>query len=247
MRQSVRLARLALFTVIAGLALASEARALVAQGGKERLEVTGIKAVRPALSNTVAALEKGDLAAAKAAFEAYDAGWNGIEVYINTRSRDLYNEIEVHYQSAITKALNSSNPDTSAVLADAKAMLAKYDEAISMVEKAAPLNALYDDVARLRMARAPLREVNPALQAGNIAAARKAFAAFKGGWGGIAGLLKARSQEAYTAIEKGMTDIERALTPEKPDVAQARALVSDVMQKCNAIITEVTRDARNHQ
>ena len=38
----------------------------------ERFEVTSIKAVRPTLTDTVAALEKRDVAAARAAFEAYD-------------------------------------------------------------------------------------------------------------------------------------------------------------------------------
>lgn len=32
-------------------------------------------------------------------------------------------------------------------------MLVKYDEMIAMVEKAAPLNRLYDDVAHLRIVR----------------------------------------------------------------------------------------------
>ena len=38
-------------------------------------------------------------------------------------------------------------------------MLTKYDEAIAMVEKAAPLNLLFNDVARLRVVRANVREV----------------------------------------------------------------------------------------
>src|ERR1700682_6139698 len=95
--------------------------------GTVRLEVSGIKAVRPALVNTVAALKKGDAAGAKAAFEAYDSGWNGVEVYINTRSKDMYNELERNYQSRITAGLNSPKPDTTALLSDAQAMLAKYD------------------------------------------------------------------------------------------------------------------------
>ena len=55
---------------------------------------------------------------------------------------------------------------TAAVLADAQAMLMKYDEAITMVEKGEPLNPLFDDVARLRIVRSNLREVVPALMAG---------------------------------------------------------------------------------
>ena len=197
--------------------------------------------------NTVAALKKGDIAGAKAAFEAYDSAWNGIEVYINTRSKELYNELELHLQADITKGLNAASPNAAAILTDAQALLTKFDETVSMIEKAAPLNPLYDDVARLRIVRAHLREVPPALKAGNVAKARKSFAAFDEKWDSIEDLVKARSQDAYTAIEKGMIDVERALMPDKPDVAQASALVSGVMDKYNAIVTEITRDARSRQ
>jgi tetratricopeptide (TPR) repeat protein len=238
-----RLVGLGLLTM--GAAGASAALAPGVQSrGTERLEVSGIKAVRPALVNTVAALKKGDAAGAKAAFEAYDSGWNGIEVYINTRSKDMYNELEKNYQARITAGLSSSKPDTTALLADAQAMLAKYDEAISLVEKAAPLNPLYDDVARLRIVRANLREVPPALKAGNIAKARKSFAAFNGKWSSVEALIKARSQDASDAIEKGMIDIKRALMPDKPDADQVTTLVNGVMSKYNAVLAEVAKAAQ---
>src|SRR5436190_10411563 len=103
----------------------------------ERYEVTSIKAVRPTLVNTIDALKKGDTATAKDAFEAYDTAWNGIEVYINTRDRDMYNELEKNYQAKIEEGLNAPKPDVSGLLSNAQAMLAKYDQAIAMVEKGA--------------------------------------------------------------------------------------------------------------
>jgi tetratricopeptide (TPR) repeat protein len=215
--------------------------------GAVRFEVSSIKSVRPTLVNTINALQKKDVAAAKAAFEAYDSGWNGIEVYINARNKNMYDELEHNYQSRIAEGLSGSNPNTEALLADAKAMLAKYDEAVSMVEKAPPLNPLFDDVARLRIVRAHLREVNPALKAGNIAKARKSFAAFNDHWDSIEDLIKARSREAYDAIEKGMIQAERALMPNKPNVDEATALVTGVMDKYNAVVAEITRDARARQ
>src|SRR5215470_686797 len=123
-------------------------------------------------------------------------------------------------------------------------MLAKFDELVAMVEKAAPLNALYDDVARLRIVRAHLREVPPALKASNFAKARKSFEAFDSNWDSIEDLIKARSEEAYVAIEKGMIEIEQALMPEKPDVAKATALVNDVMARYNAALAEIAKEAR---
>jgi hypothetical protein len=171
--------------------------------GANRFEVTSLRGVRPILVKTIADLEKKDAAAAKADMENYDSAWNGVEVYVNTRSMDLYNEIEHHYQTAVTDALNKPNPDTAPILADAKAMLVKYDEMLALVEKSAPLNRLYDDVARLRIERAHLREVTPALKAGNVAKARKSFEAFDDNWDNIEDLVKERSRESYDAIRKG--------------------------------------------
>ena len=56
-------------------------------GAQERFEVASIKKARPAIVNTIAALERRDAAAARDAFESYDSTWNGIEMYVNVRSR----------------------------------------------------------------------------------------------------------------------------------------------------------------
>lgn len=215
------------------------------QAAGSRFELTSLRAVRPILVKTIADLEKKDAAAAKADMENYDSAWNGVEVYVNTRSMELYNEIEHHYQTAVTDALNKPNPDTAPILADAKAMLAKYDEMLALVEKSAPLNRLYDDVARLRIERAHLREVAPALKAGDVAKARKSFEAFDDNWDNIEDLVKARSRESYDAIEKGMVTIERELMPAKPDVDATLATVNDVMTEYNKIVNQIAREARD--
>jgi hypothetical protein len=214
-------------------------------GGTTRFEVTSLRAVRPILVKTIADLEKKDVAAAKTDMESYDSAWNGVEVYVNTRSMDLYNEIEHHYQTAVTDALNKPNPDAAAILADAKGMLAKYDEMLAFVEKSAPLNRLYDDVARLRIERAHLREVTPALKAGNMAKAKKSFDAFNDNWDNIEDLVKERSRESYDTIEKGMVTIERQLMPTKADVDAVTASVNEVMTEYNKIVAQITREARD--
>jgi tetratricopeptide (TPR) repeat protein len=216
-----------------------------ASAADERFEVTSIKAVRPTLADTVTALEKQNVAAARAAFDAYDSAWNGIEMYINTRSKEMYDVLEHNYQAKIAKALEAPAPDTAAILADAKIMLAKYDEAIGLVSKAQPLNPLYDDVARLRIVRAHLREVVPALKTGNVAKARKSYMEFDENWDSIEDLVKARSSDNYVAVEKGMIEIEQALMPDKPDVAKVTALVNEVMAKYNASLAEVMKEARS--
>jgi hypothetical protein len=234
-----------LFAALVLLGQPGQAGAAEAAKPGERFEITSIKAVRPTLADTIAALQRRDIAGARTAFEAYDSAWNGIEMYINTRSKDMYDALEHVLQARIEKALSAPNPDVPAVLADAQSMLVKYDEAIDMVAKGPPLNALYDEIARLRIVRAHLREVVPALKAGNFGKARKSFAAFDTEWDSIEDMIKARSADDYVAIEKGMIDIEKALMPDRPDVAAATALVNGVMAKYNATVTALTREARS--
>ena len=233
-----------ILAILFALGCAGQAAAAEAAAGGERFEVASIRAVRPTLVTTLAALRQQDIAGARAAFAAYDSAWNGIEVYINTRDKNLYDAIEHDFQARIEKGLAAPNPDAAALATDTQAMLAKYDEAISLVGAAAPLNPLYDDVAHLRIVRAHLREVVPALKAGDLAKARKSYSAFDDNWDSIEDLVKARSADAYVAIEKAMVQIEQALMPEQPDVAKVTDLVNGVMTQYNAQLAVVTREAR---
>src|SRR5258706_12305179 len=104
--------------------------AITGAAAQERFEVTSVKTARPPLADTVAALQQRDIARAKAAFDAYASAWNGIEVYINTRSTEIYEFLGINYQRKIAKGMEATPPDMAALLADAQIMLAKYDEAI---------------------------------------------------------------------------------------------------------------------
>jgi hypothetical protein len=215
---------------------------------EERFEISSIKAIRPTLVDTISALQQRDITRAKAAFEDYDSGWNGVEVYINIRSKQVYRLLELDFQPRITKALENPNSDISALLADVQAMLAKFDEAVGVFAKEAPLNPLYDDIARLRIVRAHLRAVAPALKTGNIAKARKSFDAFEDGWFNIEDFVRAQSLDAYVAIETGMVQLEQVLLmPDKPDVSAVTTLVGTVMTHYNAVVTEVQKQARSAQ
>jgi tetratricopeptide (TPR) repeat protein len=236
---------LILFTIIAALTVTTPVAEAQANPSQERFEISAVKAARPFLVDTIAGIQQGNVARAKEAFDAYDSAWNGIEVYINVRSRALYQILELELQAKISKGLDAPQPDMSALLSGAQMMLAKYDEAIEVVAKATPLNPIYDDLARLRIVRAHLREVNPALKAGNIAKARKSFEAFNDQWFNIEDFVRGQSLDAYVAIERGMLAVEDALLmSEKPAVDQVIALVTAVMTPYNAIVAEVQRQAR---
>jgi hypothetical protein len=239
----VRFICFGLLLSVMGVSYAGQVRA-AQRGAADRFEVASIKAVRPTLVNAVAALRKGDVAGAKVAMADFDSGWNGVEVYISTRDMDMYNELERVLQAKVTEAVNKPDANAAAILPDAQAMLAKYDEMIANEEKAAPLNPLYDDVARLRIVRAHLREVNPALKAGDMAKARKSFDAFNDQWDSIENLIKERSIEAYTQIEGNMIQIERALGASQPDNDAVTTLVSGIMDKYNPALAAITQEAR---
>jgi hypothetical protein len=241
MMQRARRIGFGLFTALAVAGFAGPAPAA------DSFEVSGIKAVKPTLLATADAVKTGDVTKAKEAFEAYDSAWNGIEVYINTRSKPMYDKIELDLQARITKALDAPSPDLPKISADLQEMIGKYDEAIAMASSGAPLNPLYDDIARLRIERSHLREVTPALKAGNLAKARKSYEAFDSGWDPIEDLIKARSADAYVAIEKGMIQIEQALMPEKPDVQLVTSLVAAVTTQYNNTLALVVKEARGQK
>jgi hypothetical protein len=218
--------------------------ALTVYAQTDRFEVASIKAVRPLLLKTLDALKKNDLPGAKEAFEAYDAGWNGIEMYINRRDRSRYDELEKNYQDRIEKALNGPNPDLAAITGDVQAMLARYDDTISMVEKAPPLSPLYDDIARLRIVRVDLRPTAPALKAGDLTKARQGFMAFQKDWPKVNDLVKRRSAEQHDGIVKDMEDISAAFKQGQPNVEQLSKLVSDMSLKYNLVIADLNKEAQ---
>jgi hypothetical protein len=244
MVQRVRRTGFAIFTALTIMGYLAHARA----AEEERFEISSIKAIRPTLVDTITALQQRDVARARAAFADYDSGWNGIEVYINVRSKEMYRLLELEFQPRITKALDGPNPDISEVLMDVQAMLVKFDEAVSIFANAAPLNPLYDDVARLRIVRAHLRDVTPALKAGNLTRARKSFEAFEDGWFNIEDFVRAQSLDAYVAIETGMVQIEQTLLlSDPPNIVAVTSVVGGVMSQYNAVVTEVQKQARNVQ
>jgi hypothetical protein len=88
-----------------------------------RFEITSLKAVRPSLVATIAALQQRDIPRAKVAFDSYDSGWNGIEVYVNVRSKEVYRVLELELPAKIANALEAPSPDIPAVLSDVEALL----------------------------------------------------------------------------------------------------------------------------
>ena len=230
---------------IVSLPVAGYAGQARAAGGAARFEVTSLREVRANIQKLIADLQKKDQAAAKADIEAFDAAWIGREVYVNTRNMDMYNDIEHNWEAKLTKELGEPNADLAGALSDAQALLKSYDAMLDYVAKAPALNSKFDDVARLRIERSHLRDVQNFLKDANVAAAKKAWTAFDDNWDNIEDLVKDRSRDAYDSIEKNMVALEKQLMPAKPDTEMVNATITAINTEYNKIVQQVTKEARD--
>ncbi|MCX6023371.1 MAG: hypothetical protein NTZ05_16910 [Chloroflexi bacterium] len=210
-----------------------------------RKEVTLVTGPRKRLEETIAALQKGDIASAKTAFETYNADWNGVEVYVNFRSRALYGEIETHYEVDIAKALEAAKPDPAAIIPQLREMIGQYDQAIKLSDTGPAISPIFEDVAVVRIVRAPLRTVSPALKAGNVEKAKVGFAAFKAHWSEAVPYFKARSSEAYQETDAALTKADTAMSVAVVNAAEAGPLVDALMERFNYGVNLVNAAARN--
>lgn len=208
------------------------------------LEVRLVKSPRPLLAGVVEAARRGDAAGTRSALVAYDAVWNGIEVYVTTRSRPIYQEVEGGYQRKIEEMLRSPSPAMAEIVPLAEAMLAKYDEAIALSESGAALSPLFDEVAAIRLARAGLRGAVAALKQGDPAAARAAFTAFQAAWPGVQGLIEARSPEAAAETAAAIGRAGAAFATGSATAADLGPVVDGVVERYNAGLTLVVTEAR---
>ncbi len=209
-----------------------------------RKEVTLVKAARAPIAATVDALAKNDLEGARREWAQYDPLWNGMEIYINYRSLPTYQDLETNYQAKINQAMAAADAKPAEILPVAKAMLSKYDEAIKLVEGGAPISSMFDDVADIRIARQPLRQVTPALNAGDLAKAKTLFDSFSQNWPTVSPLFKLRSETAFQETDQAITQVKAAWQKPQPSVTELTSLVATVTNRYGFGLNLVTTAAR---
>jgi hypothetical protein len=211
----------------------------------EKKEVRLVKTARVPLANTVAALEKGDVPAARAAFAPYNGIWNGVEAYVAFRSRPLYDDIERNWEAKIKEALAAPQPDASEVLSMARSMLASYDEAIQASQSGPAISPIFDEVADFRVARVPLREVPAALSANDLNKAREFFTRFTQNWSGaVADEARARSASTQAEIEQAVNAVNAAWQQPGVTADTLTPLVATVTDRVNSLVTLTATAAR---
>ena len=119
------------------------------------------------------------------------------------------------------RGLLQAAPDPGQLIAQLQAMLAKYDEAIVLSDTGPPISPLFDDVARIRIARAPLRTVPDALKAGDLGRARAGFGEFQARWPEVRPLFDQRSADASREVDAALGDADRVLMAPSVDPTEA--------------------------
>ncbi|HEY7626651.1 MAG TPA: hypothetical protein VH761_06270 [Ilumatobacteraceae bacterium] len=234
-------------TAAAAPAPTTEAPTSTEAPASESPEAERVASVRPTLDPLIAALAAGDKAASEAALEAYDAGWNGIEVYVNMRSLAMYLKLEADLQVGIEDGLAEDAPDFPALKAMAEELAARYDDAIKLSEAGnPPLHPLVDDVTTLRMIRADLRITTAALEAGDVAKAKEHYAKFMEGFESTAEtMLGQRNLDNEVATEEAADAAAAAFEAGTASAEELSDLVAKVTSTYNFGVSLWNAAARN--
>jgi hypothetical protein len=217
----------------------------------ESKEVANLKTVRPSLANTVAALQAGDVAKARDAFDNLDPNdyntiWHGMETYVNFRAPALYHDLEAVHQAQLTTLMNDPQAKVSDMVAEAQIMLAEWDGITVLVQNSPALSPIFDDLANIRLVKAQtLTIITAKLKAGDVATAKALYTQFNGKWADIEDGIKERSASAYASIEADMAKVNTAFQKSTPDVNELTPLVATLLVDVNFGQSLVNAAARN--
>jgi len=176
-------------------------------------------------------LQSGDLAGARAAYQAFDNGWYDIEDGIRDVSRAHYRAIEDAMGDA-KYALTSDPVDQGRALEALQRLRSECDSFISEVSAGSPSPASAPSpVAEPASVQGLLTTVDGALarlDAGDTSGAIAELNEFRYAWTDVEGLVKVRSAAAYTRIENNMAKAAAQLASRPPDVAAARQTLGEM-------------------
>ena len=215
-------------------------------------EIQNLNSVRPLLVNTIAALNKGDVAGAIDFFDHanpndYNTVWHGMETYVNFRAPLLYGELETVHQAKLTALMSDPKAKTSDMVKEAGIMLALWDAIVAQDKLSPPISPAFDDLAQIRLVKAQtLTIVTSALKANDTAKAKQLYTQFSNRWPEVEDFIKERSpSEVYPSIEGAMATTLTAYQKTTPDVAEMTALTADLLAKYNKGQALVNAAARN--
>lgn len=139
------------------------------------VETGGLQGVRPFVAAWREAIVARDREAAALAAENCELEWQAVEAWVNYRSVVFYNDIEPDTQFAIEKIVADPRPDWDRALVLIDRLAEDLEAYIAFAANGPELNPVFDDLARVRRARAYILVARDSLDGGDPTKAR-AFA-----------------------------------------------------------------------
>lgn len=186
-----------------------------------------------------AAAQAGDLAAARAGYEAYHEVWEDVEDDIRARSPQRYRSIEDAMRE-VKVALATQPSDPQRVAAALRELDRRTHELfVEVGSEAEEASAATDgDTRQAAALLTALERAETAIDTGDAARASEALREAQRVWPSVEGRVRARSAAVYTSTENAMAEAYARLTSRPADLAGARKLVVEMRTSLAPIFEE---------
>lgn len=177
------------------------------------------------IEDALTAARAGDVATARAKYDAFRDGWFAAETGVRAMSRDAYRAIEGAMGEV--QATLASQPVDTAHVVDALRALEAANEGFILGTTAAP--ATPDSAGLTLVALLPkLSEAQAALEQGDVARAAYELDEFRAGWPDVEGVVAAKDAGVYRSSEDLMARAAAALATAPANVADARTTIGQL-------------------
>lgn len=200
-----------------------------------------LRALDAHVDQAYAAALAGDLARARASYEAYHEAWEAVEDDVRARSPQLYRSVEDAMRE-VKVALATEPSDPQRVAAALLELDRETHELLAAVgaEEEVTSTEAESDGSQSAALLAALERVEAAIDTGDAATAASALREAQRLWPAVEGWVRARSAAVYTSTENAMAEASARLASRPPDLAGARKLVVEMRTALTPIFEEGT-------
>ena len=197
--------------------------ASISTAGSPSSAQAGYPQLLSVLAKTQAAVESNDFAKAQQEFDRFESVWAPVEDGIKLQSDNAYDAIE-EGMDQVSAALKSSKADQAISI-----LQGMNDRIVSLT----PANLLASAQAGYPQLLSVLAKTQAAVESNDFAKAQQEFDQFESVWAPVEDGIKAKSDDAYDAIEDGMDQVSFALRSSKSD--QAISILQGMQKQIQSI------------
>jgi len=194
-----------------------------------------LKGLTGHLDSAMAQVQAGDVAAAKAEYQAFNDAWPSVETGVRQTNGGAYRDIEGN-MAEVQASFTAQPTDANRLGATLKALDASVDKFTTQYATAPPASVQPGaaDVAPVAAVAAQLSLLSDAQQritAQDAPGAAADVQSFIRGWPSVEATVAGKDAAAYTRIENEMAQAYGLLTSSPPGYQQASAVVADMQTR----------------